>query len=591
MSKGSIRNTFVIVLFVFALFGCAKKGVKSLPPIDKSIAEEECAVLIIPNKVKVNRIDGEKRGLFRSWSSGSKAATLLVPAGEHSIIFQFSHPTDGWAAKKMNCTVTMDAGNMYMISVALDDKAGGGIFSSAFNFATSFFRDQVIGIIPFTDLLPSANPEGLTFEINETDQTAFDQYLYGSDTEAAAGNTKISIGIILLGVLIGSLWFFLIRMLSTPIYFYFTGKFKNDHLVAAAVICIASIMAGVFIINYNSSGFIHLYLLASLFVAIGLSTIDYGKSSNERGVAAIKGESIGTSGDLAGDIENIIEDLKTFKLDNDIDKAIYHFNKAIEVSPFSAVFINNRGHAYCLKQEWEKAIEDFTRCCELIPKNNLYKKNLADARAGIPNTSGLNKLNNKDYAGAIYDFTYAINIAPHNPTYIFNRGATYSELRDYEKGIADFSSAIKLDSNNAAFFYYRGMVYVCMKNVEKAFADYSEAVRLEPDNETYKKNFADLQALIPNRAVKGSPSAAVQAGAPTAAASVRATIPAPVAGILLRYTVSEGAVVQAGTTVLIVESMKMELEVKSTTAGKIHFLVPAGTQIVARQTLAEIRYA
>jgi oxaloacetate decarboxylase alpha subunit len=67
-----------------------------------------------------------------------------------------------------------------------------------------------------------------------------------------------------------------------------------------------------------------------------------------------------------------------------------------------------------------------------------------------------------------------------------------------------------------------------------------------------------------------------------------ATIPAPVAGTILRYAVDEGAEVQKGATVLIIESMKMELEIKSTAAGKIHFLVPAGTQVAAQQPVAEI---
>jgi len=82
-----------------------------------------------------------------------------------------------------------------------------------------------------------------------------------------------------------------------------------------------------------------------------------------------------------------------------------------------------------------------------------------------------------------------------------------------------------------------------------------------------------------------SPSAPASAAAPSGGG---ATIPAPVAGTVLRYVAPEGKEVKSGETILIIESMKMELEIKSTVSGKVHFLVPAGTQVAAQQPIAEI---
>lgn len=85
-----------------------------------------------------------------------------------------------------------------------------------------------------------------------------------------------------------------------------------------------------------------------------------------------------------------------------------------------------------------------------------------------------------------------------------------------------------------------------------------------------------------------APAPAAAAPAPAASAGGKA-VKAPVAGTLLKYAVAEGVSVQADTTVIIIESMKMELEIKAGAAGKVHFTVPTGTQVSNGQTVAEIQ--
>ena len=85
-----------------------------------------------------------------------------------------------------------------------------------------------------------------------------------------------------------------------------------------------------------------------------------------------------------------------------------------------------------------------------------------------------------------------------------------------------------------------------------------------------------------------APAPAAPAAAPAASGAGK-PVAAPVAGTLLRYAVAEGASVQPDTTVIIVESMKMELEIKAGSAGKVHFVAAAGSQIAQGATLAEIQ--
>ena len=87
-----------------------------------------------------------------------------------------------------------------------------------------------------------------------------------------------------------------------------------------------------------------------------------------------------------------------------------------------------------------------------------------------------------------------------------------------------------------------------------------------------------------------APVAAAPAAAPAPAASTGGkAVNAPVAGTLLKYVVAEGASVKADTTIIMIESMKMELEIKAGAAGSVHFIVPTGTQVNAGQAVAEIK--
>ena len=87
-----------------------------------------------------------------------------------------------------------------------------------------------------------------------------------------------------------------------------------------------------------------------------------------------------------------------------------------------------------------------------------------------------------------------------------------------------------------------------------------------------------------------APAAAPAQAAPAPAASAGGKdVAAPVAGTLLRYAVAEGAAVQADTTIIIIESMKMELEIKAGAAGKVHFVAATGSQIAQGQTVAQIQ--
>jgi oxaloacetate decarboxylase alpha subunit len=94
--------------------------------------------------------------------------------------------------------------------------------------------------------------------------------------------------------------------------------------------------------------------------------------------------------------------------------------------------------------------------------------------------------------------------------------------------------------------------------------------------------------VIKNADASKSSASTVASAAPVAAAAGGKTVPSPVSGTLLKYSVPAGSSVASGQTIMIIESMKMELEIKAPSAGKINYLVPTGSQVLAGQAVAEI---
>ncbi|MDR1785444.1 MAG: sodium-extruding oxaloacetate decarboxylase subunit alpha [Spirochaetaceae bacterium] len=114
------------------------------------------------------------------------------------------------------------------------------------------------------------------------------------------------------------------------------------------------------------------------------------------------------------------------------------------------------------------------------------------------------------------------------------------------------------------------------------------AVRVTVDGAAYDVTFGPAGAAPAAPApVQAAPAAQPAPAAPAASGSGQ-DITAPVAGTVLKLTAPQGSAVKAGDTILLIESMKMELEVKATASGPITYTVQTGAQIAAGQILGRI---
>jgi oxaloacetate decarboxylase alpha subunit len=85
----------------------------------------------------------------------------------------------------------------------------------------------------------------------------------------------------------------------------------------------------------------------------------------------------------------------------------------------------------------------------------------------------------------------------------------------------------------------------------------------------------------------GEPTAAA-AEPPPQAAGQGAPVLAPMPGTVIKLACADGATVQKDQTVLILEALKMQMEIRSTAAGRIRYCVRPNDAVKAKAVLAEV---
>ena len=112
--------------------------------------------------------------------------------------------------------------------------------------------------------------------------------------------------------------------------------------------------------------------------------------------------------------------------------------------------------------------------------------------------------NERNFDGAIADFTEVIRLEPDNPFAYYKRGMSYTNKKQYDLAMADFTEAIRLEPNKFGNFYMdRAYVYVLKGDKTLAVSDLEMAVKIDPQNETYSNALNDLKSGN-NNSISGS---------------------------------------------------------------------------------------
>jgi tetratricopeptide (TPR) repeat protein len=86
----------------------------------------------------------------------------------------------------------------------------------------------------------------------------------------------------------------------------------------------------------------------------------------------------------------------------------------------------------------------------------------------------------RDYDGAIADYTESLRLKPDFAHAFYNRGLAHQTKGDYDRAITDYTEAIRLDPTYFRAYKNRGLAYRAKGDMSDANSDLNEASRLSP---------------------------------------------------------------------------------------------------------------
>ena len=155
----------------------------------------------------------------------------------------------------------------------------------------------------------------------------------------------------------------------------------------------------------------------------------------------------------------------------------------VNQSNMTAEYYNNRGLVCADRQDYQRAIANFSKAIELNPQffEAYYNRGVAYA-------------DQENFDEAIANYNQVIELNPQFAQAYNARGIAYSLRGDFEKALPDFSKMIEFNPQSAQAYCHRGIAYYQLgliayelpnlfraKNYfEKATNDYEAAIELNP---------------------------------------------------------------------------------------------------------------
>jgi tetratricopeptide (TPR) repeat protein len=194
---------------------------------------------------------------------------------------------------------------------------------------------------------------------------------------------------------------------------------------------------------------------------------------------------------------------------HDYDAAIADLNRACELAPTESSYFYERGMAHWHKGQGDSALADLSQAIKLradnadalVARASLRASRQAPASEVTPDLEAADQALTRQaemqlHIGSLYDSVgqpsaavvhYSKWIDSHPRDNLLMAGALNSRCwsralsgQELGQALSDCNAALKMRPNTAAFLDSRGLVHLRQNNYDKAIADYDAALHLEP---------------------------------------------------------------------------------------------------------------
>jgi tetratricopeptide (TPR) repeat protein len=152
----------------------------------------------------------------------------------------------------------------------------------------------------------------------------------------------------------------------------------------------------------------------------------------------------------------------------------------VKLDPQYALAYNNRGYAYFMQKNYDRAIIDYDQAIRLNPM---------PAVAGVGGSSHVNIYVNRgvayalkgDFDHALSDYYEAIRVDPKYARAFGSRGHVFRHIGNYARAISDYSEALRLDPSDVGIYADRGFVHFLVSDFPQATADLAQSISHNPE--------------------------------------------------------------------------------------------------------------